>query len=63
MEGKGDALFPKAVVRSCDEAIVCFNMSGQVAEVIGLLCQSVEDRTDHHTFRAGCLAHGTRGRS
>lgn len=49
---EGDTLFPKAMVRSYDEAIVCSNMSGQVAEVMGLLWQSVEDRTDHHTFRA-----------
>lgn len=47
MEGEGDTLFPSAVVRSCDEATVCSNMSGRVAEVMGLLCQSVEDGTDH----------------
>lgn len=40
-------LFPNAVVRSCDEDIACSNMSGRVAEVMGMLCQSVEDGTDH----------------
>lgn len=47
MEGEGDTLSPSAVVRSCGEAIVCSNMSGRVAGVMGLLCQSVEEGTDH----------------
>lgn len=47
MDGKGHTLFPNAVMRSCDEDIVYFNMSSRVAGVLRLLCPSVEDGITH----------------